>query len=418
MRVVYLNPCGKLGGAETSLLEIMASLHAAAPEWEIHLVLGEDGPFADEARARGAQVTVEPFPAALARLGDSRRHPLMAIGNLLRAAGSARSYRRRLARILKKLRPDAIHTNGFKMHVLGAWARPRSTPLIWHIHDYVSTRRLMSRLLRLFRRACSMAVVNSQSVASDVQTVLPNLKVVPIYNAIDLQRFSPDGSRLDLDALAGLPQPAGPVVRVGLIGTFARWKGHQVFLEALARLAPGVNVRGYVVGGPIYQTSDSQWAEEELRREADRLGVSGRVGFTGFLRDIPSVMRSLDIVVHASTQPEPFGMVIIEAMACGRAVIVSASGGSRELFVAGQEALAHSPGDAQALADAIWHLASDTASRARLGKAGRERAERLFDARRLAGELLSVYEKVSGGRASVEAQAVIQSSVASAVQSK
>ncbi len=88
-------------------------------------------------------------------------------------------------------------------------------------------------------------------------------------------------------------------------------------------------VRGYIIGAPIYQTSGSQWTLAELQREVERLGLSGKVGFTGFVEDVPAAMRSLDVIVHASTDPEPFGMVIIEGMACGKAVIASPGRGRR-----------------------------------------------------------------------------------------
>jgi glycosyltransferase involved in cell wall biosynthesis len=393
VRIVYLNPSGKLGGAETSLRELLSSVRAAEPDWELWLVLGEDGPLAAIARDLGVSVSVQPFPPALARLGDSGRWT--ALAGLLKAAVATAIYARGLARWLDQMQPDIIHTNGFKMHLLGAWTRPRRTPLIWHIHDYVSPRRLMRRLLWPFRKACSVAIVNSKSVAQDLEQVLPGLRIVPIYNAIDLERFSPVGNRLDLDA-TGLAPAAPGTVRVGLIATFARWKGHKVFLEALSRLAADTPVRGYIIGGPIYQTDGSQWSALELQQETERLGLAGKVGFTGFLEDIPAAMRSLDIIVHASTQPEPFGMVIIEGMACGKPVIASSAGGAAELYVAGDNALAHTPGDSLALAHAIERLASDPQLRRRLGTAGRAGAARRFHGERLASELLTVYRSLSG----------------------
>jgi len=393
MRIVYLNPSARLGGAETSLRELLASVRAAEPAWELWLVLGEDGPLAGIARDLGVKVLVKPFPAALARLGDSGRWA--ALVGLGKAAVATGRYARSLARWLGEIEPDIVHTNGFKMHLLGAWTRPHPSHLIWHIHDYVSPRRWMRRLLWPFRQACSAAIVNSKSVASDLERVLPGLRIVPIYNAIDLQRFSPSGDQLDLDAQCALaPAPAG-TIRVGLIATFARWKGHKVFLRALAGLA-GAPVRGYVIGGAIYQTDGSQWSEPELRQEAERLGLAGKVGFTGFLEDTPAAMRSLDVIVHASTQPEPFGMVIIEGMACGRAVIASQAGGAAELFTDGDDALAHAPGDSAALARQIERLSLDEGLRSRLGKAGRATAERHYHGKRLADELLDLYREVAG----------------------
>jgi glycosyltransferase involved in cell wall biosynthesis len=142
---------------------------------------------------------------------------------------------------------------------------------------------------------------------------------------------------------------------------------------------------------------DSQWTMAELQAEAWRLGLGGKVGFTGFIDDIPAAMRSLDIVVHASTEPEPFGMVIIEAMATGKAVIASHAGGASELFVEGHNAIGHPPGNATALAQKIARLASDEQTRRQLGAAGRATAERLFHGKRLAMELRALYIELCGG---------------------
>jgi glycosyltransferase involved in cell wall biosynthesis len=100
--------------------------------------------------------------------------------------------------------------------------------------------------------------------------------------------------------------------------------------------------------------------------------------------------------VHASTAPEPFGLVIAEAMACGRAVIVSHAGGAAEIVDPGVDALVHTPGDAGDLAAQIGALAGDPALRARLGRAARATAERSFDRARLAAELVPIYRAAAG----------------------
>ena len=184
-------------------------------------------------------------------------------------------------------------------------------------------------------------------------------------------------------------------MRVGLVATFARWKGHHVFLEAIARLPPSLNVRAYVIGGAVYETGNSQVSIEELRQASARLGLTDRVGFTGVVEDPAPAIRALDVVVHASTEPEPFGLVIAEAMACGRALVMSPGGGAAELVTPGVDALACAPGDAGALARSIEHLAADAGLRQRLGQAARAAAERRFARRRLANELREVYESIA-----------------------
>jgi glycosyltransferase involved in cell wall biosynthesis len=309
-------------------------------------------------------------------------------------------YLGRLRRAIRSFAPDIIHTNGLKMHVLAGWATP-SIPVVWHLHDYLGSRPLTTALLRRSTSHCAAIVANSMSVANDAREAIGRgVKVVPIYNAVDLDRFSPSGDRLDLDRLAGLPHAPEGTIRVGLLGTFARWKGHETFLRAVAELPRELPVRAYVIGDALYQTDGSQYSGEELRRVAASLGLAERVGFTGFVNEADAALRALDIVVHASTMPEPFGLVIAEAMACGRAVIVSRAGGAAELVSHDVDALTHTPGKVGDLAARIAALAADGLLRARLGAAARARAERQFDHTRLAREIVPVYESAVGSRLS------------------
>jgi glycosyltransferase involved in cell wall biosynthesis len=184
---------------------------------------------------------------------------------------------------------------------------------------------------------------------------------------------------------------------VGLVATMGRWKGHAVFLRAIGALPANTRVRAYVVGGGIYRTAGSEVDADELRRMAAELGIADRVGFTGFVDEPAAAMRALDVVVHASTQPEPFGLVIAEAMACGRAVIASAAGGAGEIVIDEHDALAVQPGDAEGLSRAIERLAADPILRDSLSRAGRETAMRRFDRARLAAEVAPLYRELAGG---------------------
>lgn len=394
MNVVFLNPSGQIGGAERSLLDILASLREAEPTWRLGLVVTAEGPLVAAAGALGVRTTVVPLPEGVARLGDGGARRSASLPRLAAAVPAGIAYVRRLRRAVRALAPDVLHTNGFKMHVLGLWARPGRVPVVWHVHDFVARRPLMSRLLRAHARGAAAVVANSHAVADDVRRVCGDrvrIGVRAVHNAVDLARFSPAGPRLDLDARAGWsPAPPG-TVRVGLVATLAWWKGHETFLRAVSLLAPELPVRAYVVGGALYETAGSQRSLDDLRALARRLGVEDRVGFTGYVEDSAAAMRGLDVVVHASTEPEPFGLVIVEAMACGRAVVASEAGGAAELIRPGVDALGHAPGDAAQLARCIAELAADAALRVRLGAEGRATAERRFDRARLAAELVPIY---------------------------
>jgi glycosyltransferase involved in cell wall biosynthesis len=400
LKIVYLNPTGTLGGAEMCLLDILATLGQARPQWRPSVVLGEDGPLRTEVEALGITCLVLPLPRSLAQLGDAglgSRRGRGALRLAWRGAGAAcatASYLGQLKRVLRAARPDLAQSNSMKAHVLGAWGAPAGVPVVWHLHDYLSARPVMGRLLRRSAGRRVVGVAVSESVAADARRALgARVPILTIPNAVDLERFAPGaGCGAALDSAAGLPEAPPGTIRVGLVATFARWKGHEVFLDAVARLPTELPCRYYVVGGPIYQSLGSQFTIEELRAKAAALGLNGRLGFTGFQADPAAALRALDVVVHASIRPEPFGRVIVEAMACGRAVIAVPAGGAAELFEDGVSALASTPGDPASLAGAIARLVANPEHRRRLGAAGRQAAIDHFDRRRLASQWSAVYE--------------------------
>jgi glycosyltransferase involved in cell wall biosynthesis len=404
VRILFLSPASVLGGAERSLLDLMASLRQAEAAAELLLAAPSAGPLTAEAERLGVGLSVMPMPRALARLGDSGlagrgRAALALLRHGLPAAWAGWGYVRRLRGLIRALRPDVIHTNGMKFHLLAALARDGGDfpPVVWHLRDFVGRRRLMSRLLGRAASRSAGAVAISHAVAEDARRVLPGLPVAVVPNAIDTDHFAPGpGDGTELDRLAGLAPAAPGTVRVGLVATFARWKGHDVFLRAARHVVdqrPGLEVRFYVVGGPIYETGGSQWSDAELRALGAELLTAGRLGFVGFRPEMPAAYRALDVVVHASTQPEPFGRTIVEAMACGRATVVAQAGGAAELFTPGENAVGVPPGDADALAAAVADLAGDPAWRRRLGERGRLTAAARFGRARLGPQLLAAYRQ-------------------------
>lgn len=408
MKILYLNPSGELGGAERSLLFLMASLRAAKPDWELQLVAGSGGPLIRRAEEIGVRASAIDFPRSLSRLGDAgaggpagrQQSHLRLVGSVGRAGIPSIAYTRHLRRTFARFTPDLIHSNGFKMHVLAAWARSAGCPLIWHIRDYVGARPFMSRLIRANAHRCTAAIANSTSVADDLRTVCGSkLRIHRVYNGVDLNAFAPSGAVANLDELCAMPAAAAGTTRVGLLATMARWKGHHVFLRAVAKASRVTPLRAYVIGAPIYQTDGGQYGIDELRKMAAELGLEGMVGFTGFVEDSAAALRALDIVVHASTQPEPFGRAIAEGMACGKPVIVSAAGGAAEIVTAGVDALTHRPGDVDALADCITKLVSDRALRDRIGAAARASAQRQFSRERVVAEMLPIYQGVASAAA-------------------
>lgn len=394
MRIAFVSVSDQMGGSEVVLLEILRGLARSRGDWDLHLMTPGHGALTHAARASGISVTVLAMPPSLAGFGEigawNRRFalPVQVVRTMIDVPG----YQRAFDTTLRRIAPDVVHTNGFKAHLFAARRQGSDAALVWHIHEYVSNRPMTRTLLQRFASRCDAVVANSESVAADVRTVVDDGRVRTILNAVDLETFAPDGAVADLDARANLSPAAPGTIRVGLPATFARWKGHTVFLQALAALPADLAIRGYVIGGAVYDTRGSQYSISELQAVARTLGIADRVGFTGFVDTPADAMRALDIVVHASTDPEPFGMVIAEAMACGRAVITTATGGAAELVRDGVDAVVHRPGDGSHLAAAIAALAIDAPRRARLGANARAAAVQRFDARRMTERFAELYD--------------------------
>lgn len=417
MSVLFLNPVGPLGGGERSLLDILAVLRQLRPGLPLQLIAGADGPLLGEAARLGVAAEVVPMPAAIAGFGESGllwagggrlARTAALVAGATRAALAVPGYLRRLRRAVARIGPRLIHSNGLKCHLLAGRVVPAGCPVVWHIRDFLSSRPVLGRWLRRLAQQPAVAIANSEAVAADTRQVLSGVRVVAVYNGIDTDRFAlTPADTIDIDALSGLlPAPAG-ILRVGLIATYARWKGQDVFIDAAGEAVRSglAGVRFYVVGGPVYSTAGSQFSVAELRERIATRGLSGGCGLVPFQRELPPVYRVLDVVVHASTRPEPFGRTIVEAMACGRAVIVSAAGGAAELFTDGRDALGVPPGDVPALAAAITRLCRDPGLRASLGEAARATAVAHFDRRVMGQRLLRVYESLGISPSESEASA-------------
>jgi glycosyltransferase involved in cell wall biosynthesis len=404
-RVLVISPVGQLGGAERALLDLIASARFFRSDLAFHVLLFADGPLRLELEQLGATVYVLALPASLNSIGDSGlrlnrsiRRAAAILVTLVWTLPLLGQFVFRLRRAMQRIQPDLVQTNGIKAHLITGLAIPARVPLIWHVQDFLSERLLARHLLSLAARRVSIAVAISNAVAADIRRLIPALRVATVLNAIDTVRFSPgDGDGPSLDRLANMAVAPSGTYRVGLIAAYARWKGQDVLLEAFSRLGrslPALSLRLYIVGGPIYTTDASQFTADEMGGLISELGLTGLVGLIPFQRNVVPILRSLDIVVHASRKPEPFGLSIVEAMACGRPVVAAKGGGVDEIVENGVTGMLHLPGDGVALAELLRTLIDAPELRDRLATAGRRAAVARFSRPRLGPEVVALYDSV------------------------
>ena len=183
---------------------------------------------------------------------------------------------------------------------------------------------------------------------------------------------------------------------VGMVGRLRPWKGQDHFLRAMRLVADQRPDAWFVlVGGVVF--AEREPFLPRLRELAAELRLLDRVVFAGQMEDVAAAYAAMDVVVHCSVEPEPFGRVVIEAMAASRPVVAYDWGGPHEIVIPGETGLLVAPGDYGALGEAALALLRDAGRRRVLGAAGRARAEECYDARATARRVQAVLVQAAHG---------------------
>lgn len=379
LRVVYVDHCARLSGGELALLRLLPSL----TEVDAHVILGEDGPLVARLREAGMSVEVLAMADAAGSLQRDRVRP----GRLpVSAVTYSVAYVARLATRLRRLRPDLVHTNSLKSALYGgAAARLAAVPAVWHIRDRITDDYLPATACRLVRAA---------------GRVLPAALIANSHATLEtLGRAGAGGvaiaSPLGFVPLARTPATRARPLRVGMVGRLDHWKGQHVFLDAFAKAFPDGQEKAVIVGASLF---DANNYASELERQVTALAIDERVEFLGFSSDVEDELRHVDVLVHASIIPEPFGQVVVEGMAVGLPVVATNAGGPAEIIHHGIDGLLYPPGDVGALALTLQRLAAEPGLRQRLGDAALLRALD-FTPEHVAPQVMAVYERVVGHRA-------------------
>jgi glycosyltransferase involved in cell wall biosynthesis len=350
--------------------------------------------FMPEARVGSLRSIVNYHRTARLRRWAARRgarwlaDKLIAVADVAAALGNSI----RLRRLIRQRAVRLIHlNNGFRPLEAFLAARATDTPVVVHLRDFPGP---IFRLSRLKARCTATAITVSDAVAAALRERTGSaFPVVTIHDPVDLERIAAaDARREDVRARLRL---AADDIAIGIFGRVIPWKGQKEFVLAAASAMRSDNhIRAVVVGD---QSDGGERYYRRVQRLAADSGLGSRFAFTGFQQDVEGHYAAMDIVVHASITPEPFGMVVPEAMAAGKPVIASAAGGPCEVIEPGVTGLLTPPGDVAALAAAMLALAADPAARRRFGEAGRAAARARFGIAANAARVEAVYRSVLSG---------------------
>ena len=362
-RVALVTAAGDAGGAER-LMETLAAhfdQHAVTPV----MAAPEDGRLLQRWQARGLEI------CALPAFGRLRRVDLGAKV----VAEIARRFRRDGV--------DIVHSHGVAAHIhAGLAARRVGRPAIYHVHDLFESSWSADGALHRFalRVPAARVLAISATVAASLHGRVAPGKLHTILNGVESEVVEP------------VALSSGPLVV--WCGRLQQWKGPHHFIAAASHVrAARPDARFAIVGGTLFGLEPDY--RDSLERQVADAGLEGVIQFVGQVDDARPWLRAAAVLVHCADRPEPFGLVMAEAMMQARPVVAFRQGGAAEIVIDGETGRLVAPRDASALAGAVLEVLADPSRQRAMGASGRKRAERYFDAARMTAAVTGVYDAIS-----------------------
>jgi glycosyltransferase involved in cell wall biosynthesis len=270
--------------------------------------------------------------------------------------------------------------------------RLAGVPHVWHIRDWFQEFRSFWPAFSSYIRKFSRKIVAvSNAVANQFE---PQGHAMVIHDGFSIEEFRVPRQQLrdDFRLRYGL----GKDFVIGCVGRI-KWvrKGQEILVQATALLKKrGVAIKALIVGAPFPGNEDHLAQLQQLSRD---LGIENAVVFTGEIPDARPAYAAMDLMALTSAQPEPFGGVVMEAMAMGVPVIATNIGGSLDQVAEGETGLLIPPGDPEALADAIEKLMRDAVLRKQMGTAAIARIETQFTLAEMTVKMEQLFEEIISG---------------------
>ncbi len=368
IRVLHVIGGGEFGGAEQHLLTLIK--HMDRSEFAIHVACLFPEPLAPLVKNDGIPVHIFPMKSKI------NLKPVGEIASLIKLEGF-----------------HIVHTHGVRANLVGRLAAKLAgvRPVVTTVHSVLAfdynrwyDRWVNAVCERVARNITDKFIAVSDALGQRLAAEgVPAGKIVTVYNGLELAKYDPETPGLPVRKEFGISPGA---VVAGIIARLHPVKGHKYLLEAFAEAGKKYSDLFLLIVGAGYE-------RDRLEDRANKLGISERVIFTGFRRDITHVIAALDFLVLPSLS-EGLGIVIMEAMSMKKPVIASRVGGIPEVITPGVDGLLVPPADVPALVSAIELLAGDRRMVSVLGEAARETAQTRFSAEIMGKKTAMIYKDI------------------------
>ncbi|HEY0058557.1 MAG TPA: glycosyltransferase family 4 protein [Flavisolibacter sp.] len=368
-KILIINNSSKLSGAEVSLLAFVDALQQ--PELFIVAIPSAEGDLYEELVSRN--LTVEKFDLRRFSKAQTLFSKMGYLFQVLRTSA-------RLARLVRKEKIDLIYANSNQSLPYALGARLfTGKKTVWHVRDKIDNR----FLARLLSSLVSRIICISGFIAGQFPEMKGKKHLV--YNGIDTHRWSPSAKTGFLQKELGLPQGT---LLVGQIGQLLPWKNYSDLVKLAMLVAPSFqNVHFLIIGEDLF--GENREYVNGLKALIEEHGLTPRISFLGHRKNIRDCMNELDIIVHFALH-EPFGRVVMEAMALEKPVVAYDSGGVKEIVRDSKTGFLAPPKNYSEAANKVLMLLEDESLRRSLGIQGRKDVCERFSAAAMAGKVKDI----------------------------
>ena len=400
IRVLYCesNVDGTIGGSHFCLLYLLENLDRT--RFEPIVIFYQDHALVPRFREAAETLVLErpaPFTLGPLRRGFAKRQPILAFPLVLVQRGvNFLAWLRQLRSEIAFLRSRGIklvnlNNSIIRHHDWMTAALLTRTPCVTHERGINSWYSPASKFLG---RRLNGVIAVSKAIREGMRAAHVDVSNVHVlYDGLDPTKLKRQREPAAIRESLGLAE-GRPVI--GIVGNVRRWKGQEVAIHAMARLTKAVPDVALLIVGATAPVDEPY--EAEVRSLVAKYGLERNVIFCGYQKFPADYVALMDVVVHASILPEPFGMVVLEAMAMRKPVVGARDGGVPEMVVEGVTGYTYPPGDAEALARRVEELLRDPVRARTMGNAGYDRVVADFSVERYADQVEALYDDILAGR--------------------
>ena len=364
-RILYLHAGAEMYGADKVLLELIKGLDRK--EFEVHVILPNDGVLVEALRQVGAQVSVLDYPILRRKYFNPK-----GIADYIR---SYNFYAKQIALYAREHSIDMVHNNTAAVLEGIYLKRKLKLPLIWHVHEIIVKPKAISDFINmLMGRYADKIVTVSQAVANHIKQspFIKDSQVEVIYNGVDNTVYYP----MDASSIREKFDIAQDAIVIGMIGRVNAIKGQNDFIEAVEPLLEKNEQAVAFLAGGVFP--GEEWRLEELDKRIASSSVVSQIHRIDYYDKTSELYNMFDIFVLPSIKPDSLPTVVLEAMACSKPVVGYNNGGIAEMVVDDKSGCLVKPNRPQELSNAISLLLDSSEKREKFGRVGYQRQKELF----------------------------------------